>query len=271
MHQLKTNHRMWQFEPMLLMCTLYLLATSVVAAPQVHETMTIMVEDAAAPWSKRDGTGYANDVVVAAFQEMAVNVQLKVVPYARCKYMVLNGTSVACFNMSWLPEFEGRIKMASQPIYTVNNDIFEAINAPLPKSPKSPCTLPPGTVVGTVRGYEYSPQATALESAGVVFEDADSDVQNLRKLAARRLSAALIVTNDLEAKEQKARQAGTEDVVRFAFNCGLSAATIGFSLTHPDGLRALKMYDEGYRRIEANGVLKQIHMHWFPSQPVVRP
>jgi ABC-type amino acid transport substrate-binding protein len=259
---------MWLLKPMLLMCALYLLAPSTDAALETHETMTIMVEDAAAPWSEHDGTGYANDVVVAAFKEMAVEVQLKVVPYARCKYMVLNGTSVACFNMSWLPEFEGKIKLASQPIYTVNNDIFELIKAPLPKSQNGTCTLPPGTVVGTVRGYEYSPQATALQSAGVVFESVDSDVQNLKKLAARRLSAALIVTNNLEEKKQKAKQSGTEDAVQFAFNCGVETATIGFSLSHPDGLRALKMYDEGYRRIKANGVLKQIHRHWFPSQPV---
>lgn len=250
------------------MHALYLLAPSAVAAEESHETMIIMVENAAAPWSEHDGTGYANDVVVASFKEMAVEVQLKVVPYARCKYMVLNGTSVACFNMSWLPEFEGKIKLASPPIYTVNNDVFEPIKAPLPKSRKGECTLPPGTVMGTVRGYEYSPQATALQSTGVVFEAVDSDMQNLKKLAARRLSAALIVTNDLEAKTQKAKQSGTENAVQFAFNCGVETSTIGFSLTHPDGLRALKMYEEGYRRIENNGVLKQIHKHWFPLQPV---
>ncbi|WP_343077607.1 transporter substrate-binding domain-containing protein [Pseudomonas sp.] len=270
MLQQKTNHRIWQFKPMLLMCALYLLAPSTDAALETHETMTIMVEDAAAPWSDHDGTGYANDVVVAAFKEMAVEVQLKVVPYARCKYAVLNGTSVACFNMSWLPELEGKIKLASQPIFYVNNDIFESMKTPLPKPLKGTCTLPPGTVVGTVRGYEYSPQVTALQSAGGVFESTESDIQNLKKLAARRLSAALIVTNDLEAKTQKTKQSGAEDAVQFAFNCGVETATIGFSLTHPDGLRALKMYDEGYRRIQANGVLKQIHAHWFPSQPVDR-
>lgn len=268
MYQQKTNYRMWQFKPILLMCTLYLLAPSAVTAQEMRETMVIMVENAAAPWSERDGTGYANDIVVAAFKEMAVEVQLKVVPYARCKYLVRNGTSVACFNMSWLPEFEGKIKLASQPIFTVNNDIFELIKTPLPKPREGTCTLPAGTVVGTVRGYEYSPQATALQSAGVVFESTDSDVQNLKKLAARRLSAAMIVTNDLEAKKQKAKQSGTENAVQFAFNCGVETSTIGFSLTHPDGVRALNMYDEGYRRIQANGVLTQIHRRWFSSQPV---
>jgi hypothetical protein len=60
-------------------------------AQEVRETLTIMVEDAAAPWSRSDGTGYANDVVVAAFKEMGVEIQLRVVPYSRCKYLVLSG------------------------------------------------------------------------------------------------------------------------------------------------------------------------------------
>jgi polar amino acid transport system substrate-binding protein len=264
MHQQKTKHRMWQIKPILLMCSLYLLAASAVAAQVTHETLTIMVEDAADPWSKSDGTGYANDVVVAAFKEMGVEVRLKVVPYSRCKYMVLNGNVAACFNMSWLPEFEGKIKLAALPIYTANDDIFERIEAPLPKPPDGLCTLPPGTVLGITNDYEYSPQVMALQASGVLFENDHSDLLNLKKLAARRFQAALIITNNLEAETQKAKQSGTEDLVRFAFNCGVVSATIGFSLAHPDGLRALKTYEEGYQRIEAKGVLKQIHTRWFP-------
>ncbi|MHA6130496.1 substrate-binding periplasmic protein [Pseudomonas fluorescens group sp. PF-1] len=265
MYDKKTHHRMWpQAAQALLMCMLQLLATSAGIAQEAHETLTIMVEDAAAPWSKGDGTGYANDVVIAAFKEMAVEVQLKVVPYSRCKYMVLNGQVAACFNMSWQPEFEGKIKLAAQPIFKVRNDIFEHINAPLPKPPDGKCVLPTGTVIGITRDYEYSAQATALQISGVVFENSLSDLTSLQKLAARRFQAALIMSNDLEARNQKAKQSGTEDIVRFAFNCGVENSTIGFSVAHPDGLRALEMYDEGYRRIEANGALKDIHLRWFP-------
>jgi hypothetical protein len=39
----------------------------------------------------------------------------------------------------------------------------------------------------------------------------------------------------------------------------------GFSLVHPDGLRALEMYDEGYRRIETYGVLKEFS--WLHHGP----
>ncbi|MGE8064610.1 substrate-binding periplasmic protein [Pseudomonas sp. NPDC089569] len=250
----------------LLMCTLPLLAASAGASAvqKTHETLTIMVEDAAAPWSASDGTGYANDVVVAAFKEMAVEVRLKVVPYSRCKYLVLSGQVAACFNMSWQPEFEGKIKLAAQPIFRVSNDIFEPVKAPLPKPADAQCSLPPGTVVGITRDYEYSAKVMALKASGVVFENSLSDLTSLQKLAARRFQAAVIMSNDLEVRNQKAKQSGTEDEVRFAFNCGVIDSTIGFSVTHPDGLRALALYDDGYRRIKANGVLKKIHMHWFP-------
>mgnify|MGYP001111510847 FL=1 len=258
---------MWPYlAPTLLACLLQLLAASANAAQQAHETLTIMVEDAAAPWSNRDGTGYANDVVLAAFKEMAVEARLKVVPYSRCKYMVLNGQVAACFNMSWQPEFQGRIKLAARPIFKVSNDVFESIKTPLPKPPDGQCILPPGTVVGITRDYEYSTQVMALQTSGVVFENSLSDLTSLQKLAARRFQAAVIMSNDLEVRNRKAQQSGTEDTVRFAFNCGLVNSTIGFSLSHPDGLRALEVYDEGYRRIEANGVLKKLHQRWFPEQ-----
>ncbi|MFJ2689203.1 substrate-binding periplasmic protein [Pseudomonas sp. NPDC087336] len=265
MYKKESRHRMWpNVAPTLLTCTLQLLTGSACIAQEVRETLTIMVEDAAAPWSKSDGTGYANDVVIAAFKEMAVAVQLKVVPYSRCKYMVLNGQVAACFNMSWQPEFEGKIKLAAQPIFKVSNDVFEHISAPLPKPPDGKCVLPPGTVVGITRDYEYSAQVTALQTSGVVFENSLSDLTSLQKLAARRFQAVLVMSNDLEARNQRAIQSGTEDLVRFAFNCGMLDSTIGFSLAHPDGLRALEIYDEGYRRIEANGALKDIHTRWFP-------
>ncbi len=256
----KTHLKTW-LTSALVACTLQLLAAS---ASVAQETLTIMVEDAAAPWSKSDGTGYANDVVVAAFKEMGVQVHLRVVPYSRCKYMVLNGQVVACFNMSWQPGFEGKIQLAARPIFNVSNDVFEPVNAPLPKPADGKCALPAGTVVGITRDYEYSDQVMALKNSGVVFENSLSDSTGLQKLAARRFQAALVMSNDIEARNQKARQSGTENTVRFAFNCGVVNSTIGFSVIHPDGLRALKLYDEGYRRIEADGVLKGIYQRWFP-------
>lgn len=247
-----------------LTCTLQLLATNACIAEEASKTITIMVEDTAVPWSNSDGTGYANDVVVAAFKEMGVEARLRGVPYSRCKYLVLSGQVAACLNMSWLPEFEGKVKLAARPIYKVSNDIFEHINAPLPKPPDQKCVLPPDSVVGITRDYEYSTQVMALHTSGARFENSLSDLTSLQKLAARRFLGAVVKSSDLEDRNQKVIQSGAADLVRFAFNCGVVDSSIGFSLAHPDGLRALEVYDEGYRRIKANGALKDIRMRWFP-------
>jgi len=60
------------------------------------KSVLIAVEDDAAPWSRSDGCGYANDLVIAAFKAVGIDVELKVVPYARCKRMAINADVVAC-------------------------------------------------------------------------------------------------------------------------------------------------------------------------------
>lgn len=112
---------------------------------------------------------------------MAVEARLKVVPYSRCKYMVLSGQVAACFNMSWQPEIQGKIKLAARPIFKVSNDVFESIKAPLPKTPDGQCILPPGTIVGITRDYEYSAQVMVLQTSGAVFENSLSDSTSLQK------------------------------------------------------------------------------------------
>ena len=62
--------------------------------PPARETVDIGVEDAAAPWSQADGTGYANDLVRASFRAVGVDVRLHVLPYARCKQHVVKGELV---------------------------------------------------------------------------------------------------------------------------------------------------------------------------------
>ena len=73
--------------------------------------LLIAVEDDADPWSLKDGTGYANDVVTAAFKAVTIDVQLRVMPYARCKRMAVNGEVVACFSTSPSPELDGVIEL----------------------------------------------------------------------------------------------------------------------------------------------------------------
>jgi hypothetical protein len=133
-------------------CGLLLLLHPALLSAQIR-SLVIAAEDDAAPWSATDGTGYANEVVIAAFKAVGVNVDLRVVPYARCKRMAMNGEVAGCLSMSPSSEFNGLIDLSTHPLFTCYAGYF--YNVSRPPSVRRQEDLRPKTVVGTVIGYEY--------------------------------------------------------------------------------------------------------------------
>jgi ABC-type amino acid transport substrate-binding protein len=229
-------------------------------------TLTVMVEDDAAPWSLADGTGFANAVVVAAFAAAGVKASLDVVPYARCKNAVLQGRCAACFSMSADPAFAGVVAFSAQPLFTCSADYYA--DGLRPVTATAAADLPRGTVVGTVLGYEYPPSVGALRRRGIlVFDEVPSEDMNLRKLAAGRVDLALLNTNAIKSPQALLVKAGAVGKVRKVFGAGLLKSYIGFSLAHPLGPWAKARFDRGYRRIAANGRLKAIQAQWKRVAP----
>ncbi|MBC3874096.1 substrate-binding periplasmic protein [Undibacterium flavidum] len=243
-----------------LACALLSIASSVHAQ---RGAIRIMVEDAAEPWSYPDGSGYANEVVLAAFQAVDVPVKLEVVPYSRCKSQVLSAAVPACFSMGWLPEFNGVLRFSTKPLFKVNADVFEHVEHPIPRKLNAECKFEKDMRLGITRGYEYPEEILGLSKEGVVFVEAVTDQNSLKMLAAKRFSAAIIMTNDFEPKSRKIQLSDTGDKVRFAFNCGVQLGSIGFSLKHPQGITLLAKFESGFQKIEANGTLKKNQARWF--------
>ncbi len=223
--------------------------------------LVIAVEDDAAPWSFADGSGFANEVVRAAFDAAGVEISLNVVPYARCKDMALNGTAPACFSMAWIPELAGRIEFAEKPIFSCQTDYFIRSQGGLKARDEK--SLPKGTRLGVVIGYEYPPSMAALEKKGIlILEESESEELNLKKLAAGRVDAALINHNQTKPAELILKRAGVMGQVRRAFKGGTQKLYIGFSLAHPRGAWAKKNFDRGFKLIAYSGRLKKIESQW---------
>lgn len=233
-----------------------LTASSALAEPPLQ----IAVEDAAGPWSRKDGTGYTNEIVTEAFKAVGVETQLEVVPYARCKYLALEGKVAACFNMSPEPGHENEISLSKKPLFTLASDYFE--NKKRPLKVKTPAKLPKGTVVGIVIGYEYPPSVAEARARGVIFEDAKDEITNLKKLSAGRLDAVIINQNNLKRADKMIEIAEAKDTVAFAFHGGELASYIGFSRKHPQGSFAEKKFNEGYQKISADGSVTKITQKW---------
>jgi ABC-type amino acid transport substrate-binding protein len=239
----------------------FLLANSVNVRPQ-KKILLIAVEDDAAPWSRADGTGYANDVVTAAFKAAGVDVSLRVMPYARCKRMVTNGDLAGCLSMSPAPEFKGVIELSARPLFTCYAGYFYKVDNP-PKA-KREQDLPRGTVVGTVIGYEYPPSFEALRQNGaIVVEESPSEDVNLRKLAAGRIDLALLTYNEVKTPNWLIEKAGVGGKVKVGFPSGVLNSYVGFSAKNPEGATALAQFNKGYHQITVNGTLRNLKLTWL--------
>jgi ABC-type amino acid transport substrate-binding protein len=225
----------------------------------------IAVEDDADPWSRSDGSGYANDLVIAAFKAVGVDVNLKVVPYARCKRMAMNAEVVGCFSTSPSPDLAGSIELAEKPLFTVTSGYFSNVKKPV--QVRSQEQLPAKTVVGTVIGYEYPREFELLKQRGtVVVEESPSEEVNLRKLAAGRIDLALLNYNEMKTASALVKKAGVEGKVRTTILAGTMNSYIGFSVKHADGRWAREQFNKGFSRIVANGTHRRIRQNWLRLQ-----
>lgn len=221
--------------------------------------LQILVEDAASPWSKRDGSGYANDLVRAAFDAAGVATRLVVVPYARCKALVMQGGAVACFSMSAAPELGQLVRFADKPLFSVTPRFYYNLKHPL--AAKSLAELTPGMRIGIVHGYEYPPFIEQLGRRGIIVESGRSDVANLQKLAAGRLDAALVMTDEMRSEELIERQAGVRNI-GFAFAGAPMDSFLGLSTLHPDGEAQRRLFNQGFQAITDNGTRHAIEASW---------
>ena len=232
--------------------------------PVFAAPVSIMVEDQAAPWSDATGKGAANDLVRQAFAARGIEVQLQVVPYARCKRAVEVGEVAACFNMSWESTMSGKVKFAAEPLFSVIPQFYQNVHKPLRAHHERELAV--GVVVGIVNGYEYPASFAQLAARGVKFEAAASELVNFKKLQFERVDAMVFMGDDLkQAKPLLAQLAHPAEVV-CAFQGKPQGSYIGFSLKHPEGRRLLAEFNRGYSLIRQNGVAKAIMQRWAGGQ-----
>jgi ABC-type amino acid transport substrate-binding protein len=253
-----TRHGRWWQGLAAVACVLVCLCSQAAAPP---DPLDIYVEDAADPFSKADGTGYANDLVLAAFAAMGISVNLKVVPYARCKQLVLAAKVPVCVSMSWDPSFEGHIKFADHPLILITPVYFE--NPARPLKARNETQLGAGLTIGVVRGYEYPDSAMQVQARGAVFDPNRDERASLKKLAAGRIDAAMVMSNELTGVYHWVDDAGVRGQVRMAFSSAMrELGYLGVSTSHPLGLWALEQFNQGYKIILGNGTAQQLKLKW---------
>lgn len=227
-----------------------------------EDALIINVEDAAAPWSCADGTGYANDLVTAIYKAANVPIVLKVLPYARAKSDATNGHAVGCFSMANIPEVQKEFIFPKVPLFLEYISYYQNVANPLPVKKEE--LLPQGTVVGSVLGYEYSEKFYQLKNSKVIrVEETPSEKQNLKKLAMGRINTAILVHNETKIDDLIIKQAGASGKVELAFRALTIELHLGFAKAHPKAQWALEQYNKGMKIIKSNGTYEQITKKWI--------
>jgi ABC-type amino acid transport substrate-binding protein len=240
-------------------------AATVPAAP-LHPTVVIAAEDDAAPWSYADGNGYVNDLVLASFREVGWSVQLKVMPYARCKALATHGDVAGCFSASRTPDLEADLLYPKGAVFDAHHLLVARAGAGWSGCRSADWGLKP--VVGIVRGYEYVDTVDALFSSGQAKADvSDSEISSLRKLHAGRIDGAVVTVDEVKRLDWLARLAGVDGDVRIICDFGALPGYVAFSRRHPQGPAALAAFDEGYARLKRRGAIAALQAAWRARAP----
>jgi polar amino acid transport system substrate-binding protein len=223
------------------------------------ETITLVSEDNWYPYAAlKDGkiSGFAVDVIEAAYAKMNIKVEFVAAPYSRCLMLTKAGRALGCFDslndVTLAPDF----LFHHEPLFKATIGIYARSKNQLRSVSASDLS---GRTVGVTHEYTYG---DAIEKdKKIVREVAPSDVSNLRKLLKERSEFSLVYTRIVDYLQVaypdefkgKIRQVG----VAFEDNLYVS-----FSKIWPDSKRYANLLDQGLIAIRADGTYEKLEQKW---------
>lgn len=239
-----------------------LLLAIAAATADAAQHVTLGVEDDAAPWSYANGSGYANDLVKAAYAAAGWQVTLQVLPYARCKAMAMSGKLAGCFSASKTPELEQRMLFPKNPVFVAHFMLAIPSGSNPPDCDTNDWGR--GWRIDTVNGYEYPPRIEYLKSRpDLTALTSNSESLSLRKLAQHRIDAAIVTIDTVKRLDLLLNMAGVApNSVATSCDLGSMPAYVMFSASHPQGQAALQAFDRGHQLLLEHGAIKHLQGEW---------
>ena len=215
------------------------------------ETVTLGAENAWAPYANLDGTGMANEIVLAAYKAVGINVVLRVGPYNRLLKEVKEGFIPGAFNVPKESANKDIFIFGKTPLFKAHSAYYHNVDKPLSALKKE--DLVNGEKIGVVFDYGYGDFFSKNDR--IVKIPVRSDLLNVRKLAKGRIDATILY--EKSAKKMIAENDLTGKIVKAFENESLNIY-VAFSKTFPKTQFYAEKLDEGLAIIMANGVYDRI-------------
>jgi polar amino acid transport system substrate-binding protein len=223
-----------------------------------QDSFVLAAEDDWYPYSAGIGykaQGLSVELISAAYAAAGATVNYEAVPFSRAMAGVKSGRYTGCFNAAKSEQLKVDYLVPEQ-------SLGKSIQTVWGKSAASPVKSYQeleGRTVGLANAYTYSPLLT--DNDKIIKETARLEVSNLKKLARGRIDytiidhwVALYLINTNKAELQgKIKQLGEMQI---------DEIIPVFSKTHPDGARAMYLYEKGMAIIKSNGTYDKIIQAW---------
>jgi polar amino acid transport system substrate-binding protein len=243
--------------------TLFSLSSALAA----RTTIELAAEDDWFPYSAKIGTapqGFSVELISAAYDAAGATVTYKVVPFSRAMAGVKNGTYAGCFNAGVTGTLKAEYHIPKQFIALSVQAVWGNLSAPPIKSYKDF----EGKTVGIANAYTYSP--LLIKNEKIKKDVAPYEVASLKKVAHGRIDytivdrwvAKYLISTNASEIVGKIKQVGvvqTDTIVPV------------FSKSHPDGAKAMELYEKGMAIIKRNGTYDKIMNGWEAKFEASRP
>ncbi len=220
------------------------------------QTIIIGAEDDWAPYSSvgaggKQPKGLTPRIVKAAFKSQKVEVEFRILPFARCLDEVLHGQSIGCFDAMENSENKGKYIFNKTPLFTAEVAIWGEATS-LKKKMKFQDLR--GEIVGVTNSYTYPPEFS--DDKKIEQKTYQTDYKQLEAIANGRLKYGIIykwpgfqILADYPEFKNKVKILGIGS--RDPFH-------LAFSKTHPDGAKFADIFEKGMKAITADGTYRKI-------------
>lgn len=222
-----------------------------------RETVTIDAEDDWAPYSAKglDGkpTGFAPELVKEIFNAVDMDVNFKLVSYAKCLRDVETQTeTVGCFDTARSNANESKFLWPEEPLFIAKVFIWVSKDSPYQKLTFKDLI---GKKVGMTNGYEYGSE---FDTAVNITKDvSQSDESMLKKIVAKRMEygvayeyPANYVLKNLPELKQKVRSVGELSNLKLY---------VSFSKLNPNAKKYLELFNKGMSIVKKNGTYAKLY------------
>jgi polar amino acid transport system substrate-binding protein len=228
------------------------------------ETITLVSEDNWYPYAAlKNGkvSGFAVDVIEAAYAKSGITVQFVSAPYSRCLMMTKTGNALGCFDSLNDASLASDFLFHREPLFKAAIGIYA-------KEKKQTKQLKDidlrGYRVGVTHEYTYGDKIE--NDKAIIREVAPSDLSNLRKLTVGRSDYSLVYTRVADYLQNAYP---TELKGKF---CQVGVALedklfVSFSKVWPDAARYASLLDQGLLAIRADGTYRKLEKKWETPSP----